>query len=165
MVSTFIITLSFTDPEFRIELQDSLSGSASSDDGETDDPDAITALVRKVKITARDPSPTSHQNPVPKTPLAWFHSPPSTQVGVYKALFPQQADDDKSYLSELHALQKQKERIWAMFMTAGGHFAGAIVRVSRSEQDEIVDVGKKKLKRPKPDTEVLRHKTFHRYTS
>jgi len=55
-------------------------------------------------------------------------------------------------------------------MVAGGHFAGAVVRVSKSEEDdEIEDEGstkkKKKLKKPKPDTEVLMHKTFHRYTS
>ncbi|KAI0305912.1 hypothetical protein B0F90DRAFT_1694448, partial [Multifurca ochricompacta] len=48
-------------------------------------------------------------------------------------------------------------RKWAMFMTAGGHFAAAIVRVSKPEQ--------KRLNRPRPDTEVLLHKTFHRYTT
>lgn len=57
-----------------------------------------------------------------------------------------------------------------MFMVAGGHFAGAVVRVSK-EEDEVVNVdddvvGKKKRpKKLKPDTEVLKHKTFHRYTS
>lgn len=57
-----------------------------------------------------------------------------------------------------------------MFMVAGGHFAGAVVRVSK-EEDEAVNVdddvvGKKKRpKKLKPDTEVLKHKTFHRYTS
>jgi hypothetical protein len=61
-------------------------------------------------------------------------------------------------------------RKWAMFMVAGGHFAGAVVRVSKAEEDEEpVDEGsakkKKKPKKPKPDTEVLNHKTFHRYTS
>lgn len=59
-------------------------------------------------------------------------------------------------------------RKWAMFMVAGGHFAGAIVRVSRSgEEDgeEEVTTKKKKPKRAQPDTEVIRHKTFHRYTS
>ena len=55
-------------------------------------------------------------------------------------------------------------RKWAMFMTAGGHFAGAVVRVSKPEFDEE-STKQKRLKRPKPDTEVLLHKTFHRYTS
>ena len=58
-------------------------------------------------------------------------------------------------------------RTWAMFMTAGGHYAGAIVRVKRPDGDD--DQGgltkKGKPKRPKPEVEVLKHKTFHRYTS
>jgi len=54
-----------------------------------------------------------------------------------------------------------------MFMLAGGHFAGTVVRVSPSDNEDEQPQGatKKKPKRPKPDTEVLRHKTFHRYTS
>ncbi len=58
-------------------------------------------------------------------------------------------------------------RTWALFMTAGGHFAGAIVRVKRPDSDDH-DGGltkKGKAKKPKPEVEVLKHKTFHRYTS
>jgi len=58
-------------------------------------------------------------------------------------------------------------RKWAMFMTAGGHFAGVIARVSKPEVEEETSktAKQKRLKRPRPDTEVLLHKTFHRYTS
>jgi hypothetical protein len=58
-------------------------------------------------------------------------------------------------------------RKWAMFMTAGGHFAGLIVRVSKPEVEEesSTTAKQKRQKRPRPDTEVLLHKTFHRYTS
>jgi hypothetical protein len=54
-----------------------------------------------------------------------------------------------------------------MFMTAGGHFAGVIARVSKPEVEEegLKTTKQKRLKRPIPDTEVLLHKTFHRYTS
>lgn len=54
-----------------------------------------------------------------------------------------------------------------MFMVAGGHFAGAVIRVSREEDDDEEDEKprKKKAKKPKPETEVVLHKTFHRYTS
>ena len=60
-------------------------------------------------------------------------------------------------------------RKWAMFMVAGGHFAGAVIRVSHADDDADQDEGtssrKKKPKKARPDTEVLLHKTFHRYTS
>ena len=60
-------------------------------------------------------------------------------------------------------------RTWALFMVAGGHFAGAVVRVRRpdgEDGDEQPGPTKKgKQKKPKPDVEVLKHKTFHRYTS
>lgn len=58
--------------------------------------------------------------------------------------------------------------MWALFMVAGGHFAGAIVRVSRPDESADEDVRgdqKKKPKKSKSETEVLFHKTFHRYTS
>lgn len=53
-------------------------------------------------------------------------------------------------------------------MIAGGHFAGAVVRVSRAYDDDSGDdekARKRKQKKPKPETEVVLHKTFHRYTS
>lgn len=73
------------------------------------------------------------------------------------------------YLSELKAMQSSPtERTWALFMTAGGHFAGAIVRVAIADDERTASraqTGKKSQKGPKPEIEVLRHKTFHRYTS
>jgi hypothetical protein len=58
-------------------------------------------------------------------------------------------------------------RTWAMFMIAGGHFAGAVVRVGPADDGDPDNENglKRKPKRLKPDTEVLLHKTFHRYTS
>lgn len=127
--------------------------------------------MRKTKRVARSPSPTSGGlQRAPQTALTWFHSPPSTQIGLYKALYSNHTKHD-SYLEELKDMQHGGEdgRTWAMFMVAGGHFAGAVVRVSRPDEAEEVEEEsrskKKKPKKPKPDTEVLRHKTFHRYTS
>ncbi|KZT70716.1 hypothetical protein DAEQUDRAFT_756103 [Daedalea quercina L-15889] len=151
-------------------LEDSLSGSASSSEGETDnDSDAVATLIHRTRKLARSPSPTDATPAGPGTPLAWFHSPPSTQIGIYKVLFPL-STPATSYLDELKEMQKGGEegRTWAMFMVAGGHFAGAIVRVKGpdSESDEQAGVTKKgKPKKPKPETEVLKHKTFHRYTT
>lgn len=154
-----------------VGLDDSLSGSASSeDDDDEDSDDAVNTLVKRTgRIATRSPSPDSARLP-PLTALVWFHSPPSTQLGLYRSVFPLKTEP-KDYVSELMDLQTSKPggRTWAMFMVAGGHFAGAIVRVSPDEPEEDEEgKGKaksKKQKRPKPDTEIILHKTFHRYTS
>lgn len=74
------------------------------------------------------------------------------------------------YIDELRDMQRPvgEGRTWALFMTAGGHFAGAVVRVGRAEDEGEAQDGstrKGKARKPKPDTELLKHKTFHRYTS
>ncbi|KAI0272460.1 hypothetical protein BC834DRAFT_999646 [Gloeopeniophorella convolvens] len=151
-------------------LEDSISGSASeSDNTNSDDSDAVGNLMRRVKISSRSASPTSANLAIPQTPLAWFHSPPATQIGVYRNLFPLEAGP-ASFVDELREMQTgggPEGRKWAMFMTAGGHFAGAIIRVSKPEVEEesSKSAKQKKLKRQRPDNEVLLHKTFHRYTT
>lgn len=55
-------------------------------------------------------------------------------------------------------------RKWAMFMVAGGHFAGLVARVSKPADGGEQSLRGKKAK-PVPDVEILLHKTFHRYTS
>jgi hypothetical protein len=167
--------------DFLTGLEDSLSGSASTSSGsdESED-DTVSALVHKTKRlrTKRDgveDEDESINRNLPNAPVVWFHSPPSTQLGVYKALFPAELithrgdDAGQLYVNELKEMQKgggEEGRKWALFMTAGGHFAGAIVRVSSPEGEEDTGVTKKgKQKKQKPDTEILKHKTFHRYTS
>jgi hypothetical protein len=124
-------------------------------------------LSKSKPVAQTDPPP--EEQVTPQTALTWFHSPPSTQIGIYKALFSTYTPH-ASFLDELKSMQHgpQEGRTWAMFMTAGGHFAGAIVRVSRSQEvmeQKEESVRKRKPKPPKPETEVLKHKTFHRYTS
>ncbi|KAG6813828.1 hypothetical protein H0H92_006772 [Tricholoma furcatifolium] len=151
-------------------LEDSLSGSeSSSDEDNSSESDAVSNLISRTKLKDRSLSPDGDRTRnIPQTALSWFHSPPSTQFGVYRALY-SDPKDAPNYLEELRGMQEPCEegRTWAMFMVAGGHFAGAIVRVSRPAEDEVEVVkGKsKKPPKPKPDTEVLRHKTFHRYTT
>ena len=151
-------------------LEDSISGSASeSDDTNSGESDTVGNLLQRTKITSRPTSPSGLNPVTPQTPLAWFHSPPSTQIGVYKALLPLKLDPT-SYIDELKLMQTSGGplgRKWAMFMTAGGHFAGVIARVSKPgvEEESLKPAKQKRLKRPVPDTEVLLHKTFHRYTS
>ena len=152
-------------------LDDSISGSASSTDDDDNDSDTVNTLFNKTKRpNNRSPSPDAASKHAPLTALTWFHSPPSTQLGIYRALFPLRTEPEK-YLDELRRMQSPVEdgRTWALFMIAGGHFAGAVVRVSgpdnENTQDPDVKPRKQKVKKPKPDIEVLLHKTFHRYTS
>lgn len=152
---------------YKLGLEDSLSGSASSDES-SDGSDAVKALVSRIKRTSRSSSP-SEERQTPLTAVTWFHSPPSTQIGVYRMLFPIDTPAP-SYLAELKSIQERVEggRKWAMFMVAGGHFAGAIVEVSRPAEDQdstISAKAKKKPQKPKPEMSILKHKTFHRYTS
>ncbi|KAG6890979.1 hypothetical protein C0992_011738 [Termitomyces sp. T32_za158] len=123
-------------------LEDSLSGSeSSSDESDSSDSDAVNNLVSKAKQKTRSLTPDEDQRPnVPQTALTWFHSPPSTQIGVYRALYSDPKDASK-YLDELRQMQDGPEegRQWAMFMVAGGHFAGAIVRDIRNLLSEWRD--------------------------
>ncbi|KAF5316453.1 hypothetical protein D9619_006128 [Psilocybe cf. subviscida] len=157
-----------SEPEFSnlVEgLEDSLSGSASSDDDESDS-DAVETLVKKSnKLTTRSSSPDPDSRELPVTALTWFHRPPSTQIGIYRTILPLKTEAS-SYVDELRAMQQPVPggRTWAMFMTAGGHFAGAVVRVSDDGEVEQL-ANRKKHAKPKADTEVLLHKTFHRYTT
>ena len=157
-----------------LALEDSLSGSGSeSTDQDSDiesDKRLATLLSRvTVKTRSRSPSPSSIQRNLPLTPLTWFHSPPSTQIGVYRAIFAS-PDVVAPYLGQLREMQNCKEtagKKWALFLVAGGHFAGAVVSVHRDRSKDN-DGGKTKKGKPKkviPDTEMIVHKTFHRYTS
>ncbi|KAI0705150.1 hypothetical protein BC835DRAFT_1499259 [Cytidiella melzeri] len=163
-------------------LEDSISGSASSTSQlEADEPDAdaVNVLVHKARKleTREDEDNSDASQKIPNAPVVWFHSPPSTQIGVYKTIFSHNvatasaASSGEEFLHELRALQVgggELGRTWALFMTAGGHFAGAIVRVSRpddEEYEEPVVTKRGRPQKPKPDTEVLFHKTFHRYTT
>ncbi|TRM65264.1 hypothetical protein BD626DRAFT_628475 [Schizophyllum amplum] len=153
-------------------LEDSLSGSESSTDAEGSESDAVNTLVNRTKrLHTRPESPTDDTPNTPRTAITWFHSPPSTQLGVYRAIFSTRDSTSSAQLDELREMQTSppEGRKWALFMVAGGHFAASIVRVSPGQEDEESEDAtakkKKKLKQPKPDTEVLLHKTFHRYTT
>ncbi|OCB89986.1 hypothetical protein A7U60_g2842 [Sanghuangporus baumii] len=148
-------------------LEDSLSGSESSSDSDEDasDSDAVQALLSKARLKSRSPSPTAVMN-IPQSALTWFHSPPSTQIGIYRTIF-SQSSAPNAQLSELREMQSplSEGRKWAMFMVAGGHFAGLVVRVSRPSGENEETLQKGKQKKTVPEMEILRHKTFHRYTT
>jgi hypothetical protein len=105
----------------------------------------------------------------PISPLESLGVPKDTQFGVHRALFPP-LETAQDYLVELKRLQlsaeptrvvddTEEERRITMLMVAGGHFAGMVVALrprDKRERQEVKGAG---------EIRVLKHKTFHRYTS
>lgn len=153
-----------------VELSDSISGSESTDsepdsgnsDGEKRR-DTVHNALHKVKETASSrPTTPDARIRIPRSPIVWFHSKPATQLGVYSAVFPIVTDPREfDYVKELKAMQdgNQGEKLWTLLMTAGGHFAGIIVRINQMNGQKV------KGKHRPAEYEVVLHKTFHRYTS
>lgn len=107
-----------------------------------------------------------------RSALIWFSpSPtllPSTQLGVYRALFPSHLSSPEAFIPLLKDLQltkddleggEEQERRWVLLMVAGGHFAGMVVSLGGKR------VGKRVVKGHLAEVKVLKHRTFHRYTS
>ena len=129
----------------------------SDDDGDEDDPDSLAFLSNRAQL---------------RTALLWFTPPPAilpdTQLGIYRALFPSHLTNPADFLPRLKELQlteqdlkagEGEERRWIMLMVAGGHFAGMVIALGGKR------TGKKLLKGEAGEVRVLKHKTFHRYTS
>ncbi|KAG8884937.1 hypothetical protein FRB97_002765 [Tulasnella sp. 331] len=158
------------------ELEDSLSGSASSEEEEASEEDTVSALLHKthIKGRSRSVSPSLDRGPRPRSPVLWLTSTqiPDTQFGIYTVVFPTGTAPSAS-VDELKAMQDggQRGKQWAVFMTAGGHFAGSVIRVCHAEEDsddqKSASATKKKSRDPQRnlELEVIKHKTFHRYTS
>lgn len=162
----------------------SISGSASSSSSGSSD-SRITRLLKKKAKIADTPGEGEvdsdeeaeladlRRRAQLRTAVIWFNAvgapaslslPADTQFGVHRALFPTLTTAG-DYLEELRRLQlgppveDEEERRIALLMVAGGHFAGMIVSLrprGKSERQDVKGAG---------DVRVLRHKTFHRYTS
>nr|XP_018264714.1 cytoplasmic protein [Kwoniella dejecticola CBS 10117]OBR86872.1 cytoplasmic protein [Kwoniella dejecticola CBS 10117] len=100
----------------------------------------------------------------PTTPLPTLGIPKDTQFGIHRALFPP-FDTAADYLTELKRMQltgnedEDGERRLTLLMVAGGHFAGMVVSIkprSKTEKQDVKGAG---------EVRVLKHKTFHRYTT
>lgn len=164
----------------------SISGSASSSSSGESQRDRITKLLAKAKKAkdkqeAADEVDSDEEAEITdlrrraqlRTAVIWFTAPnapaslalpPNTQFGVIRALF-RSLDTASDYLGDLRRLQlgppvpEEEERRITLLMVAGGHFAGMVVRLrprGKSEKQEVKGAG---------DVCVLKHKTFHRYTS
>lgn len=126
-----------------------------------------------------------------RTAIVWFQArdaaaverklvPDDTQLGVYRALLPRSIivpAQPSTLFDALHAMQLPllapgelfdpfEERKVTLLMVAGGHFAGMVVSLRplnlaqgkglKPERQEVKGAG---------EVRVLKHKTFHRYTS
>ncbi|RUS27864.1 hypothetical protein BC938DRAFT_482628 [Jimgerdemannia flammicorona] len=166
-------------PSIIPDLTDSLSGSEStrSTASTSSSTDAVTSLLHKHTLTSSSPL-----NPlVPITALhkhsahAWFTSPallpPTIHLGVYRQILTGRGDDALDALRKLQLPAKPQAqvnskvaaqlgqgqpapnaRIWTLIMIGGGHFAGAVVDVSRSYPQGVGERG----------VSVVEHKTYHR---
>ncbi|CAE6441154.1 unnamed protein product [Rhizoctonia solani] len=147
------------------DLAESLSGSESSTNSSSSDDAVSTLLHRKQKRGIDHTQLDDDDMPnLPRSPIAWFQAPneyPDTQFGVYTALFPT-GTEPTNYVGALRDLQveRSEDRLWTMLATAGGHFAGLVVRVKIPRQG-----GFTKSKKAAPQMEIIKHKTFHRYTT
>ncbi|KAE9399862.1 hypothetical protein BT96DRAFT_965488 [Gymnopus androsaceus JB14] len=147
-------------------LEDSLSGSESSSDEETEsesDRDAVNALVNKHNKRSDSPESSMRKGPTYcpfVVSLSSFDSNRSLS-NIISQWYTRRCSS--ASIAGSCKIPVPGGRQWAMFMVAGGHFAGAVIRVSKTGQEN--EISSKKPKKPVPETEVLRHKTFHRYTT
>ncbi|KAJ9100091.1 hypothetical protein QFC19_005771 [Naganishia cerealis] len=128
-----------------------------------------------------------------RTAILWFQAkdagnqdtgtklvPDDTQLGIYRALIPRMISFSQpaAFLPALRAMQlppaparsaefdPMEERKVTLLMVAGGHFAGMVVSLRplnvtqskgmKPERQEVKGAG---------EVRVLKHKTFHRYTT
>ena len=167
------------------ELDESISGSESSqgeeDDDDEEEDEALGALLkRQAKISqangGKEEEEDSRGASTGKNPLFWLASsliPSNTSLGVYRALFTKAEQDDPKHL--VHVIRRKqlsatkssgpgsassasKTPHVFLCMIGGGHFAAMLVSLVpeiHRRQGGIED------RVPK----VLAHKTFHRYTT
>ncbi|AGO13664.1 AaceriAGL211Cp [[Ashbya] aceris (nom. inval.)] len=101
-----------------------------------------------------------------RSPLIYFNSsylPEGSVFGVHKCLFSPAGTEDP--LGSMREWQKanQAERVSALFMMGGGHFAGAVV--SHRRTDISGNAKKHGQSLQEQAVHFLEHKTFHRYTT
>ncbi|KAH8702389.1 ankyrin repeat protein [Talaromyces proteolyticus] len=165
------------------DIDESISGSESSEsDEEEDDPrssdSTLVALLKKqAKISQETAgSEESHKKAgAGRQPIVWFSSSklsPNTSLGVYRALFTNEEQDEVDHMTEslrkkqLQPIKRANNSAPAarysgphvfMCMIGGGHFAAMIIALA----PEVQKRGGVEERQAK----VIAHKTFHRYTT
>jgi Bacteroidetes VLRF1 release factor len=164
------------------DIDESISGSESSESDEDEfephpsDTNLVALLKKQAKISQGETEAPLEKSAVNRQPVIWFSSPdiPSnTTVGVYKALFSNEEQDEPGHIVD-SLRRKQLEPIRRvnkaenastnhgphifMCMIGGGHFAAMIIALAPEIQKRQGGIEERQAS-------VLAHKTFHRYTT
>ncbi|RDW74326.1 putative C2H2 finger and ankyrin domain protein [Aspergillus mulundensis] len=163
------------------ELDESISGSESSEEEDDEGGDQLTALLKrqaKISQAAGEDEESITPKGVGKHPLLWFTNPvlpPNTSLGVYRALFTNVEQEERRHLVEslkrkqlvpIYPQQKGKENGQPappsphifMCMIGGGHFAAMLVSLAPEVHRRQGGVEERQAR-------VIAHKSFHRYTT
>lgn len=168
------------------DLDESISGSESSEDDEGDaSQPTLTALLKKQAKISRvdeDEEVSPKKRNTGKNPLLWFSSssfPSNTSLGIYRALFSNAEQDEPGYLvdslrkKQLAPISPQRSNGASsqaptshlkpsphifMCMIGGGHFAAMLVSLAPEIHRRQGGIEDRQAR-------VITHKTFHRYTT
>ncbi|CAO3638933.1 unnamed protein product [Cunninghamella blakesleeana] len=148
-------------------------GDGEDDEDKKHDNDKVANLVGKQKLAMEeaqaieDQVATTLKNLKSKldkkdTSLTWFTVPSITSfpfnLGIYRTLLNKSTITDIEAVNKLQINNSSKgSRLWTVLMMGGGHFAGAVIDVNKSQGILEQQVNKQ--------AHILTHKTFHRYTT
>ncbi|KAL4817104.1 hypothetical protein BDW67DRAFT_175032 [Aspergillus spinulosporus] len=161
------------------ELDESISGSESSEEEDEDAGDQLSALLKrqaKISQAIEEGEESARPRGVGKHPLLWFTNPalpPNMSLGVYRALFTNEEQEERKYLVD-SLKKKQLAPIYPqqkdngqpatpsphifMCMIGGGHFAAMLVSLAPEVHRKQGGVEERQAR-------VIAHKSFHRYTT
>ncbi|KAJ5191466.1 uncharacterized protein N7498_010451 [Penicillium cinerascens] len=162
------------------DLDESISGSETSESEEEDAETTLTALLKKqAKLSETKEEGDTAVKGTPKNPLFWFSSsslPSNKSLGVYRAIFSNAEQDEPGHLVDTirkkqlapvnartnNAQAQQKPTATGphifMCMIGGGHFAAILVSLAPEIHRKQGGVEERQAR-------VIAHKTFHRYTT
>lgn len=152
------------------DLDESISGSDSSEYSETEQQDKLETVFEKsiqkleaVKLEEENESVVSHL--ATRSPYILFKSnllPNDKCFGVFKTLFTiEQLEKPLETLKSWKSSSKPAKS--ALFMIGGGHFSGAIINHKpKSIKGNTAKAGESIIEQ---SVDLLEHKSFHRYTT
>lgn len=167
------------------ELDESISGSESSEGDEDEDGPSDVTLTALLKRQAKISQETEERETAPakrnrgKHPLFWFSSSlfsPNISLGIYRALFTNVEQEEPKYLvdsirkKQLPPIYPQRNDVQTpakppgpsshvfLCMIGGGHFAAMLVYLAP-------EIHRKQGGTEERQARVIAHKTFHRYTT